>query len=498
MDDMQLLRQYAEIGCQDAFERLVTRHIDWVYSVCLRGVRDRHLAEDVTQAVFIILARKAKTLAPNTVLRGWLFKAARFAVADALKKQNRHKRHVQRAAAMGVADLSPQEEATWDRVAPALEEAVACLSEKDRQAIMLRFYESKSLAEVGTILGISEEAAKKRVSRAVEKLRTLLCREGATVSAALLLLLLTSRAAEAAPLGLGLTISSAASGSSVASGMASAIAQGASRQMLHAAGRLLAALAASALLMVVASVLMANLVERSVQREVTQVVRTPAPRPIGQLIDSSKLDRFEHIWVGARDKILWQFHRAGDASDHDVAGTIHDDLSVSRLYAVAIDKDGLTWVKKISREIFTGPKSADSFTFTPGAPLPITCSDDLLALLLDDFKSTVGTSGKLIEVQGGLLGAAERRQILQSAELTTPAPSDLLGDHQWHQLTPKLREDGSLAEDLPSIRMQLNPNGGFDTHSKPGGITLVPEPASLAAMLMLGGILLAGRRRRKN
>ena len=165
---------------------MVTRHIDWVYSVCLRGVKDRHLAEDVTQAVFIILARKSKSIAPNTILRGWLFKAARFAVADALKKQNRHKRHVQRAAEMGFTDVSPQEAATWSRLAPALEEAIACLNEKDRQAIMLRFYESKSLAEVGTILSISEEAAKKRVSRAVEKLRTLLTREGVAISAALL------------------------------------------------------------------------------------------------------------------------------------------------------------------------------------------------------------------------------------------------------------------------------------------------------------------------
>ena len=77
MDDMQLLQEYAQSGNQEAFERLVTRHIDWVYSVCLRGVKDRHLAEDVTQAVFIILARKAKSLPPNTILRGWLFKAAR-------------------------------------------------------------------------------------------------------------------------------------------------------------------------------------------------------------------------------------------------------------------------------------------------------------------------------------------------------------------------------------------------------------------------------------
>src|SRR6266850_162812 len=477
MDDMQLIQQYAQTGCQDSFEQLVTRHMDWVFSICLRGVKDRHLAEDVTQAVFIILARKAKSMTPNTVLRGWLFKAARFAVADALKKQNRHKRHVQRAAAMGATDFSAQEAATWDRVAPALEEAVACLSEKDRQAVMLRFYESKSLAEVGTILGVSEEAAKKRVSRAVEKLRKLFSREGVAISAALLLLFLTTRASQAAPLGLGLSISSAATGTSVASGMASAIAQGVSRQMLHAAGRLLAALAASALLLVIASVLTASLVERAVRREVTQVVRTSRPRPITALIDSSKLDRFEDIWVGARDKVLWQFHRATDGSDHDVAGTIHDDISMAKLYAVAVDRDGITWVKRLNRDLLAAPESADPQMFKPGQALPITCSDDLLALLLDDFKSTLAPGGKVIDLPGPV-GSSERKQILQSAELTTP---DVLGDHQWHQLTPQLRKDGSLADDLPSIRMQLNPNEGlFNNGGDPRFVTLVPEPASVA------------------
>jgi DNA-binding CsgD family transcriptional regulator len=433
-------------------------------------------------------------MAPNTILRGWLFKAARFAVADALKKQNRHKRHVQRAAELSAGDLSPANAAAWSHLAPALEEAVACLNEKDRQAIMLRFYESKSLAEVGEILGISEEAAKKRCSRAVEKLRAILTREGVAVSLALLLLLLTTRASQAAPLGLGLTISGAATGSSVASGMASAIAKGVSQQMLHATGRLLAALAASALLLVIASVLTAHLVDRSMQREVTQVVRTPAPRPIATLVDSSRLDRFEHIWVGARAKVLWQFHRSTD--DRDVAGTIRDDASLTKLYALAVDRDGVTWVKRLNRDILAAPASADPQMFTPGQALPITCSDDMLALLLDDYKSTVAPGGKQIEIPGGSLSEFQRQQVLQSASFSIP--SDILSDHQWHELTPTLRQDGSLAEQLPSTRSFLNPDSSlFDTGGPGGFATLVPEPTGTAAMLLIGAITLSARKRKK-
>jgi RNA polymerase sigma factor (sigma-70 family) len=499
MEDMELLRQYAESGSQDAFERLVTRHIDWVYSVCYRGVKDRHLAEDVTQAVFIILARKSKSMAPNTVLRGWLFKAARFAVADALKKQNRHKRHVQRAASLGMGDLSPQEAATWERVAPALEEAIACLNEKDRQAVMLRFYESKSLAEVGTILGISEEAAKKRVSRAVEKLRSLLSREGVAVSIALLLLFLTTRAAEAAPMGLGLSAASAATGSSTASGMATAIAGGASRGMVHAAGRLLAALAAAALLLLIGTMLMANLVQQKIQqRDVVQVVRAAPPRPIATIIDSTKLERFEHIWVGAKEKVLWQFHRTADGSNHDVPETVLDDVTLAKIYAVAIDREGITWVKKLNREVLAAPESADPQMFKPGQPLPITCTDDVLALLLtDDLRSAVAGETKLNQ-EPGLLTPAQRKRILQPADPDSGRrAADQLGDHEWHPLTPKLR-DGALAEDLPPMRMEMfNLDGFFEPSFRDPGFVMVPEPAGLMTLLSASAALLIRRRKQK-
>src|SRR4051795_10206178 len=98
MDDFVLLSRYVETGCQESFGEIVTRHSGWVFSVSLRAVRDRHLAEDVTQAVFIILARKASTIREGTPLSGWLFKASRFAVSDALKRRTRMKNRENRFA----------------------------------------------------------------------------------------------------------------------------------------------------------------------------------------------------------------------------------------------------------------------------------------------------------------------------------------------------------------------------------------------------------------
>jgi len=180
MDDAVLLGRYVETGCQASFQEIVTRHSGWVYSLSLRAVRDRHLAEDVTQAVFIILAKKASAIREGTPLSGWLFKAARFAVSDALKRRTRMRNRENRfaeffRAANGddgtTAFGDPNASEVSDELAHTLDEALACLSDGDRHAVLLRFYEGKSLAEVGQVLDISEEAAKKRVSRAVEKLR---------------------------------------------------------------------------------------------------------------------------------------------------------------------------------------------------------------------------------------------------------------------------------------------------------------------------------------
>lgn len=195
--DWQLLADFVRAKNQRAFGTLVQRHINLVYSAALRRTHDSHLADDVTQAVFVILAKKAATLTPEVILSAWLHRTTRYAAMDALKLRNRRVRHETRAAEMKPTTYNPEMDMKWPLVSPVLDEAIDSLSETDRRAVMLRFYENRSFAEVGATLGLAEDAARKRVSRAAEKLRAWLTRRGAVVSAALLTTMLHQRVAEA-------------------------------------------------------------------------------------------------------------------------------------------------------------------------------------------------------------------------------------------------------------------------------------------------------------
>ena len=228
-EEMALVREYAATRSQQAFARLAERYVDLVYTAARRQVHgDAHLAEDVTQAVFIVLAQKAKSIPPDRPLSGWLLKVTSYCAANVRRRRARRETHERRAAEMArtthhVNKFSDQSEADWEVLSPLLDQGLAKLADADRDALLLRFFEHKSMRQVGESLGISEEAAQKRVIRAVDKLRGFFRRRGATVSAGALAALLTTETIKAAPAGLAGaagTVSGAAGGSTAAAATA--------------------------------------------------------------------------------------------------------------------------------------------------------------------------------------------------------------------------------------------------------------------------------------
>jgi RNA polymerase sigma factor (sigma-70 family) len=207
LDDQQLLRRYTAEGSETAFRELVERHLNLVYSAALRRVgNDAHLAQDVAQLVFADLARKARSLASNVVLAGWLHRASRYAAAQLMRTNQRRQQREQEAVAMN--DLK-SESTDWAILRPTLDDALDQLNQTDRDALLLRFFEQHSLAEVGLKLGTNEDAARKRVSRALDKLRAILVRRGLTTTGAALSAVISAHAVQLAPAGLAATLTTA-------------------------------------------------------------------------------------------------------------------------------------------------------------------------------------------------------------------------------------------------------------------------------------------------
>lgn len=204
--DQELLRDYTEDGSEAAFSEVVRRHIDFVYSVALRLVRDAQLAEDVSQGVFLALARNGGRLADRGVLAGWLHRTAQNLSANAVRADARRHACEQEAAAMKEL-LTPEPDANWESIAPHLDAALSQLSEPDRDALLLRYFQQKSANEMAQTLGISGEAAQKRVNRAVERLREFFAKRGIAVGATGLVALISRNAVQAAPASLTATLS---------------------------------------------------------------------------------------------------------------------------------------------------------------------------------------------------------------------------------------------------------------------------------------------------
>ncbi len=200
--DRELLRQYAQEGREAAFAEVVRRHMDLVYSAALRLVAgDSALAQDVTQEVFTTLARKAAALSTRENLLGWLHTTTRYAASVAVRGERRRRTHEQEAGTT-MHDQPATTAMDWMQLQPALDDAVGSLRAVDREAVLLRFFQGKSHREVGAELGLNEALARKRIDRALEKLRVYLSRRGVTVSSAVLAGAMTANSVQAAPAGL--------------------------------------------------------------------------------------------------------------------------------------------------------------------------------------------------------------------------------------------------------------------------------------------------------
>jgi len=199
--DEELLRRYAATQADESFSQLVSRYVDLVYSAALRQTANHATAQDVTQAVFSVLARKAGALARETVLAGWLVRATRYAALDALKFEARRLRR-ERAAVELEETMRDAPEVRWDHIAPLLDEALTALSAKERNAVVLRFFEKQNWKDVGQTLGLNENAARVRVGRALEKLRSWFRKRGVSATTAGLSAALLANTVQAAPAGL--------------------------------------------------------------------------------------------------------------------------------------------------------------------------------------------------------------------------------------------------------------------------------------------------------
>lgn len=241
--DLELLRQFADEGSQEAFAELVRRTVNFVYAAALRQTAgDAHLAQDVTQGVYFALASRAAELKRHAALTGWLYTTTRFVAIRTVRTQARWQRREQEANSMNT--LLREADPAWETLRPVIDEALHELGEKDRTALLLRFFEGRSLAEVGAAIGLNENSARMRVERALEKLHEQLTRRGVTSTAAALGLILANQPAVAAPAG----FASAITGPALAGATAGAAAVPPLAGMMGATKIALGAMSAAALL----------------------------------------------------------------------------------------------------------------------------------------------------------------------------------------------------------------------------------------------------------
>jgi len=247
-DDMALVREYAKRNSEEAFATLVSRHVGLVHSAALRQVGDPHVAEEITQTVFILLARKAGALDAKTILPGWLYRTANYVSAAALKMQRRRAQREQEAYMQSLLQ-EVQTDPSWERLAPLLDGAMAQLRGCDRDALVLRYFQNKHFKAVADALGVEEFTARKRVERALEKLRTLLAKRGIALTVTIIAGALSANSVRAVPVAVANSVTAVAvAKGATASGSTLILIKGALKIMAWTKAKMAVAVAAGVLL----------------------------------------------------------------------------------------------------------------------------------------------------------------------------------------------------------------------------------------------------------
>lgn len=265
-DDAALLRHYVANRSEAAFAELVRRHIGLVHATALRRVGgDAHLADDVTQTVFITLARKAPALLGRTSLAGWLYLSTQMAAAGVVRGEQRRKARETTAHTMDLTNAPDRPTADLAQLRPLLDDALVTLKEDEREAIVLRFFQKQTFAEIGEALRVTEEAARKRVDRSLDKLHALLVRRGITSSVVALGVALTAAGVSVPPDSLVAQVTTAA--------VTQAAAEGAAVTVTGLATTLLSVAAAAAVALGALALLTQHHANESLAAEVAQLGR---------------------------------------------------------------------------------------------------------------------------------------------------------------------------------------------------------------------------------
>jgi RNA polymerase sigma factor (sigma-70 family) len=254
-DDIELLGRFVEQHSEADFAVLVRRQIDLVYSAALRQTRNPHAAEEVTQAVFVVLARKAGSLLRLGTLTGWLYQATRLTAANYLRTESRRARRDQEAYMQSlINEPAESSEEAWTQTAPLLDSAMGELSPADRDAVLLRYFQNKSLRDVGLALGVNEDAARMRLNRALEKLRRFLNKRNVNLSLAALAGLLAAKSVQAAPVDLAASVAATVGQGAIPGTSVAVLAKGTLSVLAWARYKMMLGLGASAICAVVTMV----------------------------------------------------------------------------------------------------------------------------------------------------------------------------------------------------------------------------------------------------